>query len=206
MMLGLAHVLVTEGLHDRAFLERYTAGYDRFENYLLGREDGQHKSPEWAAAICNIDPETIRKLARKMAGSRTLITVSHSLQRADYGEQPVWMGIVLAAMLGQIGLDGGGFSYSIGALGNIGKSLLAVPLPTLQQFKNPVPDYIPCARIADMLLNPGTEFHYNGNALRYPDIRLVYWAGGNPFHHHQDINRLRAAFRRPETIIVHESA
>jgi anaerobic selenocysteine-containing dehydrogenase len=50
-----------------------------------------------------------------------------------------------------------------------------------------------------------TEFHYHSQALRYPDIRLVYWAGGNPFHHHQDINRLRAAFRRLETIIVHET-
>lgn len=206
LMLGLAHVLVSEKLHDREFLERYTVGYALFEDYLLGRADGLPKSPEWATSICGIGVDVIRALARKMAQSRTLITVSHSLQRADYGEQPVWMGIVLAAMLGQIGLDGGGYSYSLGALGNIGKSLLAVPLPTLQQFSNPVQDFIPCARISDMLLNPGDEFHYNGQAMRYPDIRLVYWAGGNPFHHHQDINRLRAAFKRPETIIVHESA
>ena len=34
--------------------------------------------------------------------------------------------------------------------------------------------------------------------------RLVYWAGGNPFHHHQDLNRLRRIWERPETIIVHE--
>ncbi|XUY30165.1 molybdopterin guanine dinucleotide-containing S/N-oxide reductase (plasmid) [Agrobacterium sp. rho-8.1] len=206
LMLGLAHVLVQEKLHDRGFLDRYTVGYDRFEAYLLGHADGVMKSPKWAASICGIDADGIRKLAIEMARSRTLITVSHSLQRADYGEQPVWMGIVLAAMLGQIGLDGGGYSYSLGALGNIGKNLLAVPLPTFNQFKNPVPDFIPCARISDMLLNPGAKFHYNGRTLQYPDIRLVYWAGGNPFHHHQDLNRLRAAFRRPETIIVHESA
>ncbi|RWX81128.1 Asp-tRNA(Asn)/Glu-tRNA(Gln) amidotransferase GatCAB subunit C [Neorhizobium lilium] len=206
LMLGLAHVLVTEGLHDREFLDRYTVGYAAFEDYLLGRSDGIEKSPEWASAICEIGVETIRTLAGNMASARTLITVSHSLQRADHGEQPVWMGIVLAAMLGQIGLDGGGYAYSLGALGNIGKGQLAVPLPTLNQFKNPVPDFIPVARIADMLLHPGEEFHYNGNAMRYPDIRLVYWAGGNPFHHHQDLNRLRAAFKRPETIIVHETA
>ncbi len=42
------------------------------------------------------------------------------------------------------------------------------------------------------------------SAAPYPDIRLVYWAGGNPFHHHQDINRLMGALRRPETIIVNE--
>jgi len=206
LMLGLAHVFVSESLHDAQFLDRYTVGYDRFEDYLLGRADGTPKTAEWAASICGLGASAIQDLARAMARSRTLITVSHSLQRADFGEQPVWMGIVLAAMLGQIGLDGCGYSYSLGALGNIGKKLLAVPLPTLNQFKNPVPDFIPCARIADMLLGPGEAFHYNGQALRYPDIRLVYWAGGNPFHHHQDINRLRAAFRRPETIIVHESA
>jgi len=206
LMLGLAHSLVTEKLHDRDFLERYTVGYQRFEDYLLGREDGQAKTAEWAASICGIDADIIRDIARAAASKRTLITVSHSLQRADHGEQPVWMGIVLASMLGQIGLDGGGYVYSLGALGNIGKNLLAVPLPTLSQFKNPVADYIPVARIADMLLNPGGAYDYNGHSLRYPDIRLVYWAGGNPFHHHQDLTRLRTAFRRPQTIIVHETA
>ena len=206
LMLGLAHTLVREGLHDRGFLDRYTVGYERFEAYLLGRSDGVEKSPEWASRICGIDADVIKDLARAMAGSRTLVTVSHSLQRADHGEQPVWMGIVLAAMLGQIGLDGGGYSYSLGALGNTGKRQLTVPLPTLGQFKNPVSDFIPVARIADMLLNPGDAFNYNGQTRHYPDIRLVYWAGGNPFHHHQDLNRLRAAFKRPDTIIVHESA
>jgi biotin/methionine sulfoxide reductase len=60
------------------------------------------------------------------------------------------------------------------------------------------------ARIADMLLHPGERFIYNGGEHRYPDIRLVYWAGGNPFHHHQDLNRLRLAWRKPETLIFHE--
>jgi biotin/methionine sulfoxide reductase len=206
LMLGLAHMLASEKLHDRGFLDRYTVGYERFEDYLLGRTDGFEKSPEWASGICGIGVDAIKNLAHAMANARTLITVSHSLQRADHGEQPVWMGIVLAAMLGQIGLDGGGYAYSLGALGNIGKGQLAAPLPTFSQFRNPVADFIPVARIADMLLNPGKAFQYNGLSMHYPDIRLVYWAGGNPFHHHQDLNRLRAAFRRPETIIVHETA
>ena len=55
-----------------------------------------------------------------------------------------------------------------------------------------------------MLLNPGGTFDYNGQRLTYPDIRLVYWAGGNPFHHHQDLNRLMLAWRKPETIVFHE--
>src|SRR3546814_5750072 len=69
-------------------------------------------------------------------------------------------------------------------------------MATLPQGRNGVPDFIPVARIADMLLNPGTPYRYNGETCTYPDIRLVYWAGGNPFHHHQDLNRLRRAIAR----------
>ena len=69
---------------------------------------------------------------------------------------------------------------------------------------NPINRAIPAARIASVCCIPGEPYDFNGRRSTYPDIRLVYWAGGNPFHHHQDINRLRAAFRRPQTIIVHE--
>ena len=55
-----------------------------------------------------------------------------------------------------------------------------------------------------MLLNPGAAYDYNGQRLTYPGIRLVYWCGGNPFHHHQDLARLREAFARPETVVVHD--
>lgn len=55
-----------------------------------------------------------------------------------------------------------------------------------------------------MLENPGVGYHFNGHYGLYPDIKLVYWAGGNVFHHHQDINRLVEAWKRPETIVVHE--
>jgi biotin/methionine sulfoxide reductase len=77
--------------------------------------------------------------------------------------------------------------------------------PALPQGVNPVEEYIPVARIADMLLDPGGSYDFNGEKRTYPDIRLVYWAGGNPFHHHQDQNRFRKAWRKPETVIVHES-
>jgi biotin/methionine sulfoxide reductase len=206
LMLGMAHTLVTEGRHDRAFLDRFCVGYETFEDYLLGRGDGQPKDAAWAAAICGLPAEKILGLARHAAGHRTLITCSQSLQRAEHGEQPVWMSVVLAALLGQIGLPGGGFAYALGSTSNTGKPALAVPVPTLPQGRNSIADFIPVARVADMLLHPGEPFDYNGQRLHYPAIRLVYWAGGNPFHHHQDLNRLRRAFARPDTVIVHESA
>jgi biotin/methionine sulfoxide reductase len=205
LMLGLAHTLVTEGLHDRAFLDRYCVGWQEFQAYLLGSTDGQPKDAAWAAKICGMPATDIVALARRAAGRRTLVTCSQSLQRAEHGEQPVWMGLVLAAILGQIGLAGGGFAYALGSTSNTGKPSLPVPLPSLPQGRNSIGDFIPVARIADMLLHPGEPFDYNGRRLTYPDISLVYWAGGNPFHHHQDLNRLRRAFARLDTIIVHDS-
>ncbi|TCR65540.1 molybdopterin guanine dinucleotide-containing S/N-oxide reductase [Bosea sp. BK604] len=206
LMLALAHTLVAEGLHDRAFLDRYCVGFDAFAGYLAGTSDGTVKDAGWAAALTGIDAATIRAIARKLTAGRSLITVAHALQRAQYGEQPVWMAAVLAAMVGQIGLPGGGYNYALGAMGHTGRRVNAVPIPTMPQGRNGVRTFIPVARIADMLLNPGAPFDYNGETLAYPEIRLVYWAGGNPFHHHQDLNRLRRAFSRVDTIICQDSA
>ncbi|ACU71682.1 molybdopterin oxidoreductase [Catenulispora acidiphila DSM 44928] len=203
LMLALAHTLIVEDLHDRAFLDRYTVGFAEFEHYVRGG-DGTPKDAAWAAALCGIDAADIRALARRMAASRTLITVTWSLQRIQHGEQPVWAAIALAALLGQIGLPGGGFGHGYGSMGDVGDHGPQRRLPYLPQGRNPVAEYIPVARIADMLLNPGADYDYNGARRTYPDIRLVYWAGGNPFHHHQDLGRLRRAFARPDTVIVHE--
>lgn len=205
LMLGLAHTLYVENLHDEAFLEQYCVGFQKFASYLTGVEDGIAKDAAWAASICGIPCDRIQSLARRMAAKKTIVTVSHSLQRAEGGEQPVWMGLVLGAMLGRMAEKGAGFIYGIGAIGNLGKPALSVPIPTLSQGRNGVSAYIPVARISDLLLKPGETLEYNGETLTYPDIRLVYWAGGNPFHHHQDLNRLRQAFARPETIVVHDA-
>jgi biotin/methionine sulfoxide reductase len=146
----------------------------------------------------------IRALAAEMTATRTMVTLSWSLQRAHHGEQPYWAAVGLASVLGQIGLPGGGIGFGYAAINGIGHRLTGFKGPTLPQGKNAVADFIPVARIADMLLKPGGAYDYNGARRRYPDIKLVYWAGGNVFHHHQDINRLIAAWRRPETTIVHE--
>ncbi|KAA0084691.1 molybdopterin guanine dinucleotide-containing S/N-oxide reductase [Mycolicibacterium sp. P9-64] len=204
IMLALAYVLATEGLTDREFLETYCTGYERFERYLLGTDDGVPKSPEWACTISKLSADALTDLARRMARGRTLVTVSWSLQRVRHGEQAPWMGLVLAAMLGQIGLPGGGFGHGYGSQNELGMPPLRCRLPTLPQGLNPVRTFIPVAAVSDMLLHPGEEFDYNGLRLTYPDIKCVYWAGGNPFHHHQDIPRLRRALARPDTVVVHD--
>ncbi|MEM6579007.1 MAG: molybdopterin-dependent oxidoreductase, partial [Pseudomonadota bacterium] len=95
LMLGLAHVIWSDGLHDRAFLDRYTVGFSQFEHYLSGAADGIAKTPDWAAGQTGWTADDITTLARRMAASRCMISVAAGVQRADYGEQPIWMAVTL---------------------------------------------------------------------------------------------------------------
>ena len=201
-MLALCHTLLAEKLHDREFLDRCTVGFEKFAPYArrgkdagMGREDHRHSRASRIAA-----------LAREMAATRTMVNINWSLQRSHHGEQPFWALVTLACMLGQIGLPGGGF----GARLRPGQHRWAAHART---FSGPT---LPQGTNAVTRLHPGRALHRHaaqsrrqGTAttasdLTYPDIRLVYWAGGNPFHHHQDLNRLCVAWRKPETIVFHE--
>lgn len=204
VILALCFVLLEEGLADRAFLDTYCVGHGVVSDYLRGAQDGVAKSPAWAEAQSGVGAEVIRRLARRMASDRTTVNLAWAVQRASNGEAMLWGVITLAAMLGQVGLPGGGVAHGYGCTAGIGAPLSRVKLPTLPQGTNPVTAAIPVARIADALLNPGDRYSFDGCEYRYPDLQLIYWCGGNPFHHHQDLGRLQAALRRPEFIVVHE--
>ncbi len=170
----------------------------------MGRHDAQPKHAGWAASICGVPADTIRALALQASGARSLLTCTWSLQRAHHGEQPYWACIALAAALGQIGLPGGGFAFGHGSLNGVGNPRPDVPGPEMSGGRNPTGRAIPVARISDMLLRPGQPYAFNGREDVYPDIQMVYWAGGNPFHHQQDLNRLVRAWQKPQTVVVHD--
>ena len=205
MILAMAFTLYQEGLHASDFLASHCVGFEKFLPYLTGANDGQAKDAAWASAITGVPAERITSLARELAGTRSMLTMAWSLQRTHHGEQPFWSLVTLACMLGQIGLPGGGFGVGYGTTNTIGNANAKFSGPVLPQGQNLVREFIPVSRITDMLEKPGQSFDYNGTTHSYPDIRLIYWAGGNPFHHHQDLNRLLAAWQsKPETIVVHE--
>jgi trimethylamine-N-oxide reductase (cytochrome c) len=214
LMLGIAHELHARGLHDAAFLETYTTGFDRFLPYLTGEADGVPKSPEWAEALCGVPAATIRELAARFAGSRTMLAAGWSIQRQHHGEQAHWMLVTLAAMLGQIGLPGGGFGLSYHYANGGSPSADSPVLPGITDGGKAVEGAawltesgaasIPVSRIVEMLERPGEEFDFNGTRARFPAVKLAYWVGGNPFAHHQDRNRMVRAWQKLETVIVHD--
>ena len=204
LMLSLAYILITSNNYDQKFIEEYTNGFNEFKSYVLGEKNNKPCTPEWASNITSIPEETIKWLAKEISAKKTMISISWSLQRASAGEQPLWMGITLASMLGHIGTEGGGIGFGYSSVNSTGDVFKKIPWKSLPQGNNKIRDFIPVARITDMLEKPNELFQYDGRKLKYPNIKLIYWAGGNPFHHHQDLNRLVKAWQKPKTIIVNE--
>lgn len=232
MMLGMAQHLYSQGKYDKEFLQNYTVGFEKFVPYLTGQSDGVAKTPEWASEICGISADVIKELAIKFYENRTMIMAGWGVQRAHHGEQAHWMIVTLCAMLGQIGLAGGGFGFSYhyanggaptcagGVIGGMNAASVGVVkdgkfLGLAQDQKqggeaaqawlvNTAKVAFPLARIADALLNPGKTIDANGAKITYPKIDFIYWVGGNPIVHHQDTNTNIKAWRKPRTIVVNE--
>lgn len=216
MMLAIAHVLVKEDLYDKSFLKTHTLGFDRFLPYLQGKtEDKVEKTPEWAAAICGVSAQRIRQLARLMAKNRTQLIFGWAIQRQQHGEQPYWMGAVLAAMLGQIGLPGGGISYahhysSVGVSSSGAAMPGAFPL-NLDPGRKPKYDNtdfkgysptMPIARVIDALLEPGKEIDFNGAKVKLAPYKMAIFSGCNQWHRQPQRNRMKLAYRKLETVVA----
>lgn len=205
IILALAHQAVITGRADHAFLERYTSGAETFIAYLRGATDGQPKTLAWAAGLADIPVADLIGLWDRIATGRVMLTASWSLQRGDHGEQPFWALIALAAMLGQIGLPGGGFCFGYGSMNGVGATGRRGFVPLMPRLKNPCKTTIPVACFVEAMAHPGRQIDFDGRKITFPDLRLVWWAGGNPFHHAQDLNALEGAWQRPETIIVNDA-
>ncbi|WP_070963132.1 trimethylamine-N-oxide reductase TorA [Vibrio sonorensis] len=219
-MLAVAHVLYNEKLHDEKFIETYCLGFDDFIQYVQGEtKDKIEKTPEWAEEICGVSADEIRAFARMLVNGRTQILFGWCIQRQEHGEQPYWMGAVIAAMVGQIGLPGGGVSYGHHYSG-IGVPSTGFAAPggfprNLDQGSKPKWDNIdyngysktiPVARWIDCLLEPGKEIRYNGSKVKLPPYKMMVISGNNPWHHHQDRNRMKRAFRELQTVVTIEFA
>lgn len=209
ILAAMIYVLIERDLVNWDFLARCTVGYEALVDDILGKTDGIAKTPEWAAAIAGISAQTIVDLTLDLASHRTMLMMGWGPQREEHGEQAPWMAWAFAAFLGQIGLPGGGIgtNYHYDSGGNapsLAPALKGMPTdPTgsmREAFAKGV-KAVPVASIARSLLHPGEVIDFNGERVTLPDLKLVFWAGGNPFAHHPDTNQVHEAFKRPDVVI-----
>jgi len=139
LFIAMAHVMITENLHDQPFLDKYCIGFDEahmpagvpedhsFKSYVLGLADGVAKTPEWAEPITGIEASVVRNLAREYATLKPAQLIQGlGPQRHAYGEESVRSGIVLACMTGNFGVLGGGWGGGEGSR-NLGLGIGRLP-------------------------------------------------------------------------------
>lgn len=213
LMLGVAHTLYVEKRYDVNFINDYTVGFEQFLPYLLGTTDKQPKDAQWASEICGLSAENIRDFARVLVNGRTQFMGGWCVQRMHHGEQYPWMLVVLASMVGQIGLPGGGVGFgwhyngggTVTSAGPVLSGLGSIANPPAAKYKpdfRGASEHIPTSRIVDCLLAPGKKIAFNGETLIYPDIKMAIYSAANPFHAQQDRNRMIEAWGKLETVVV----
>src|SRR5262249_52804424 len=120
-LIAMAYVIVSQGLHDQAYCDRYVHGLAEYRAYLLGETDGIAKTPEWAAPITGVPADRLRRLAVEFAPTKpAALQTGYSAGRTAYGEQFHRSAYALAAITGNVGVAGGSSGSSNGATGRSG--------------------------------------------------------------------------------------
>lgn len=199
LIAAMAHVMLKEDLHDKAFLDTYAVGFTAdtlpegaaanasYEDYVMGRgEDGVEKTPQWAEAITKIPAQTIVALAREIATTKPCyIAQGWGAQRHSNGEQAARAIATLATMTGNIGYQGsnpGTREHTTGWLD-----------PAHLPFKNPIKEAIPCFMWTDAITR-GKEMRDITDGIRGAEqlkqnIKFIWNTAGNCLlNQHSDIH------------------
>ena len=202
---AMAHVIVTKGLHDQRFLDKFCLGFDdthlpaqvegpeSYKSYLLGVADGVPKSPEWAAPITGVPAETIRRIARQYATAKPAqLLQGLGPQRHATGELSVRAGITLACITGNLGIIGGGWG------GGEGSRRLGLPIAGIPTGENPVKTSIPVFLWTDAITR-GTEMTASDGVREGPlrsNIKFIFNLASNTLlNQHADIHRTENILR-----------
>ena len=191
MLIAMAQVILTERLHDADYIDTYTFGFERFCDYLTGRDDGLVKGPEWAENICGVPAEQIVDLARDYARIKpAALMTGWAPGRTAYGEQFHRAASVLAAMTGNIGIEGGHASGGLDFV-ELGQINNRIPVPKTAHHQIHVADFY------DAIIH--------GKSKGYPsDCKLLYIVGSNFFNQYLNLNKGKQAVMKPTFIVVQD--
>jgi len=71
--LAIAYTWIIEGTYDEEYVSEKTLGFDKWKDYILGKEDDILKTPEWAAEETGVPAKDILALAQKWAAKKTYL-------------------------------------------------------------------------------------------------------------------------------------
>jgi molybdopterin guanine dinucleotide-containing S/N-oxide reductase-like protein len=184
MYLAIAYTWMVEGTYDKEYVKTHVVGFDKFQDYVLGKEDGVPKTPKWASEKCGVPSRIIKALARQWASVATSTVHANggNFARAPYAHENARLEVCLLGMQG-VGKPGRHLLTTIewGLFGNMnppewsfGKT---IPVPRHLVYPNLGPisrgnavlggevpkQVISKVKIGEALLNPPQKWY--GNTL-----------------------------------------
>ncbi len=183
LALAMMHVIVAEGLHDRAFVEQHTLGFAE-----LAAHAAQH-SPAWAEEVTGIPAPRIVALARRYATTRPAMIVlgGSSMHKGANGWTAGRAIGCLPALTGHLGVAGGGLGPRHGSAAD-GQGLASIAA----EDRRPPGRYIPnqMARITEALLDGS--------------VRLMLLFGTDMLSSFADTGRVAAGLSRCDLVVSHD--
>ncbi|HKI98283.1 MAG TPA: molybdopterin oxidoreductase family protein [bacterium] len=184
LALGLMRQIIADDLHDTAFIDRYTHGFEELRAACAAY------TPEHTEAITGVPAEEVVRLARAYGGERaSFIRLGLGLSRHSNGAMNTRTIACLPALTGTWEAEGGGLlAYAWGSTWLNGK-VLSAPHP-----EDPPARSVNMVRLGEAL----TELHD-------PPVRALYVYNSNPAAVVPEQARVLSGLRRDDLFtVVHE--
>jgi len=177
LALGLAHLIIAQGLTDPAFIRDHVLGFEAFARCAAAW------TPERTAAVTGVACEHLRALARDLGTLRPVtICAGFGMQRYSNGGQTLRALMALLAITGNLGRPGAGWVYA-----NLQTDLFG-----------PVKDPLACYPAPDPLVRCSVAAARLGRDMAAqdgPPLQAAWVERGNPLTQNPDTARVREAFR-----------
>ena len=185
LALGLMHVLFGEGLHDEGWLRAHSVGWEDL------RERAAAFPPGRVAAITGLPVEAIVGLARRYGATKpALLKFADGVQRHGNGGQTARALACLPAVVGQVGVRGGGLAYSTSGYVTWDEEAVGHAAEC-----SPTPRVVNMNRLGAALMGE----------VRDPPIRSLYVFCANPVAATPNAGRVVEGLRREDLFtVVHE--
>jgi len=183
LALALMRVIVSEGLHDRAFIAAHTVGFDALRAHL------EVHGPEWAAPITGVPAGRIAELARRYATTSPAMIVlgGSSMHKGAHGWQGARAIGCLPALTGNLGIPGGGFGPRHGAATH-GQALASI----VAEDRRPPGAYIP------------SQMPRITEALGDGRLRVLLLFGTDMLSSYADTERVAAGLAGLDLVVSHD--
>ena len=199
LALGMLNTIISEGLFDHAFVERWTTGFDKL------REHCAATSPERVEAVTWVPKDKIAAAARLYARSKpAAIQWGNLIDHGVNSFQTARAICLLRAVTGNLGIPGGEVKPSRFPLrGRRSPELEAWDAMPQEVFENRAGD--PEQRPLPMIryLQPQDLIHAIIEETPTP-IRVLFNQGGNPLTNYSNAKRVYAALKKLDFFAVAE--